>query len=81
MKRFLLTVLFYTLFVGAPILVAYTQVAYMEKSRSAPQVVVIEKILPDSAQVCAEPQDGGLVACRPVGEFRKCVREIPSKAK
>jgi len=55
------------------------QVAYMEKTRSVPQVVVIEKVLPDTAQVCAEPLDGGLVACRPVGEFRKWVREVPKR--
>jgi hypothetical protein len=58
---------------------AVAQVAYMEKSRSTPQVVVIEKVLPDSAQVCAEPLDGGLVACRSIGEFRKWVREQSKK--
>jgi hypothetical protein len=57
---------------------AFAQVAYQKAERAVPPVVLVEKTVPDTAQICAQPE-AGLVACRSVGEFRKWVRE--SKAK
>ena len=46
-----------------------------------PRVVVINKALLDSAQVCAEPKTGDFVSCRSVGEFRQWVVQRPSAKK
>ena len=53
---------------------AQDKAMFYEKSRNTPEVVLIRKALSDTAQVCAEPIDGGIVACRSVADFRKWVK-------
>jgi hypothetical protein len=52
--------------------------AQMEYYRDpgTPETFVVRLPVKDTALVCAEPEKG-LVACRPVGEFRTWVRERP----
>ena len=55
---------------------AWQQNAQMiQASRSLPETVVIKRTMPDTALVCAEPADGGLVACRSVKDFRMWAQE------
>ena len=38
-----------------------------------PEVVNIKASMPDVARICVERPDGGLVACRSIGDLRKWV--------
>ena len=49
--------------------------------RYLPEVIILKKDMPDTTQLCAEPQTGGLVACRSVGEARKWLTEPRAMAK
>lgn len=82
MKLFLCGLL--GLFLGAAFTYVQAQdkrVEYYAMGRSAPETLVVLKVVPNSGLVCAEP-DKGVVACKTVGEFRKWVFSPPlAKAK
>lgn len=67
------------LLVGAVFVTAQDKVFYSPAERSTPPVVVVKATVPDTSVICAEPLSGGLVACRPISEFRVWVREQPIK--
>jgi hypothetical protein len=44
-----------------------------------PETVTIRHTMPDTARVCVEPSDGGIVSCRSIRELRRWAFERPAK--
>lgn len=52
------------------------RIEYYALEQTTPETLVVLKVVPNSAIVCAE-LNKGMVACRTVGDFRSWVRERP----
>jgi len=69
-----------TFLVGFSVMGLYGQaVQYRSAESYMPETLTIKRELPDRTRVCVEPPDGGLMACRTLGDLRDWV--FKSKAK
>lgn len=66
------------LVVGVALAVVSLQdIALYKRDSFLPDVVVVKRTLPDSAQICAERD--GLMDCRSIGDLRRWLQERKAK--